>query len=270
MGWPIGVAGTSMALLLAALGCGGTTGPDPLPVGGIHVLFVGNSLTYVNDLPATVAAIANSAGDTIRVRTAAGPGLALIDHINGATDAVAAIRAGGWKYVVLQQGPTPAGICRDSLVLWTEMFAERIREAGATPALLMTWTSATDQSWFDQVRDSFEAAADAVDGLFLPAGEAWRSAWRVDPSMPLYGPDGFHPSPFGTFLAALVVYERITGRDPRDLPPRAFANGVEITVPEATIRLLQAAAHDANTRFPANPTATTKVPAGRASAATHC
>ena len=36
----------------------------PLPPGGIHVLFVGNSLTYVNDLPATVAAIATSAGDT--------------------------------------------------------------------------------------------------------------------------------------------------------------------------------------------------------------
>ena len=30
----------------------------PLPPGGHHVLFIGNSLTYVNDLPATVAAIA--------------------------------------------------------------------------------------------------------------------------------------------------------------------------------------------------------------------
>ncbi|HTE43755.1 MAG TPA: hypothetical protein VK636_00815, partial [Gemmatimonadaceae bacterium] len=91
----------------------------PLPPGGHHVLFVGNSLTYVNDLPATLAAIAESAGDTIRVATEAGPNLALIDHLTGSTAALAHIRQGGWELVILQQGPTPAGICRDSLVLWT-------------------------------------------------------------------------------------------------------------------------------------------------------
>src|SRR4029079_17394168 len=85
----------------------------PLPPGGHHVLFVGNSLTYTNDLPATVAAIAQSAGDTIRYRTEAGPNLALIDHLNGATAAAATIKAEAWDLVILQQGPTPAGICRD-------------------------------------------------------------------------------------------------------------------------------------------------------------
>ena len=67
----------------------------------------------------------------------------------------------------------------------------------------------------------------------------------------LYGPDGFHPSSIGTFLAALEIYERISGRDVRTLPPRAFSNGQPLTLPEATIRLLQAAAHDANVAFPA-------------------
>ena len=60
------------------------TAPVSLPAGGHHVLFVGNSLTYTHDLPATVAAIAASAGDTIRYRTVAAPNLALIDHLNGA------------------------------------------------------------------------------------------------------------------------------------------------------------------------------------------
>ena len=41
--------------------------------------------------------------------------------------------------------------------------------------------------------------------LVLPVGEAWRSAWRIDPNIALYGPDGFHPSLMGTYLAALVV-----------------------------------------------------------------
>jgi hypothetical protein len=34
------------------------------------------------------------------------PNLALIDHVNGATDAAAQIDRARWTFVVLQQGPT--------------------------------------------------------------------------------------------------------------------------------------------------------------------
>jgi len=216
------------------------------------MLFIGNSLTYVNDLPATVAAIAQSVGDTIRFATEAGPNLALIDHLQGGSAAVAQIKLGGWEYVVLQQGPTPAGICRDSLVLWTQMFAPYIRAAGAKPALLMTWPIVGVGPPFDDVRVSFQQASQAVNGVFMPAGEAWRAALRMDSTLPLYGGDGFHPSPMGTFLAALEIYERITGRDPRTLPPLAFSNGQPLALSEETIRRLQSAAHEANTSFPAS------------------
>lgn len=255
---PSGRLGRAIPLLpiavIATAGCLGTASAvtEPLPAGGHHVLFIGNSLTSTHDLPATVAAIAESAGDTIRVRTVAGPNLALIDHLNGATNAESAIRQGGWEYVVLQQGPTPAGICRDSLVLWTKMFDPLIRGAGATPALFMTWPSASQQGLFDAVRISFEEAARTVDGVFLPAGEAWRLARAADPSLALWGGDGFHPSPIGTFLAALEIYERVSGRDVRTIPAQAFAGGDPFTLPVATIRLLQEAAHAANQAFPAH------------------
>ena len=241
----------AIATVAAAIACSAsTTSVKPLPAGGHHVLFVGNSLTYVNDLPWTVAAIAASAGDTIRYRTAAGPNLALIDHLNGATNAVAEIKAGGWEYVVLSQGPTPRGICRDSLTLWTKLFDPHIRAVGARAALFMTWPSFGDRAIFDDVRISFQQAAQAVGGMFMPAGEAWRAAWAVNPELALYGGDGFHPSELGTFLAALEIYERITGRDARTIPARAFAAGRELSVPVETIRLLQRAAHEANTKFP--------------------
>src|SRR5262249_45009541 len=133
---------------------GGTRSLEPLQAGGHHVLFVGNSLTYVNDLPATVAAIAASAGDTIRVATAAGPNLALIDHLNGATNALDRIAQGGWEFVVLQQGPTPPGICRDSLILWTTMFNTPIRAAGAHTAVFMAWPYQGPLSWFGDIEAS--------------------------------------------------------------------------------------------------------------------
>jgi hypothetical protein len=239
-------------LLVSSGSClGGSQSLSPLAAGGHHVLFIGNSLTYVNDLPATVEAIAESAGDTIRVATEAGANLALIDHLNGATAAVAHIAAGGWEYVVLQQGPTPAGICRDSLVLWTKMFDPLIKAAGAKTAVFMAWPYAGPLSWFDEIRVSFQQASAAVNGVFMPAGEAWRSALVADSTIGLYAGDGFHPTPVGTFLAALEIYERITGRDARTIPPRAFSNGRQFALPEATVRVLQAAAHDANVRYPA-------------------
>jgi hypothetical protein len=256
---------------LTMLSCrmNGTAPIAPLPPGGHHVLFVGNSLTYVNDLPSTVAAIAAAAGDTIRVAVAAGANLALIDHLNGATNAVAAIRGGRWEYVVLSQGPTPRGICRDSLVLWTKMFEPHIKAVGARAALFMTWPSEPDAAIFDDVRVSFQQAAAAVGGVFFPAGEAWRAAWAMDRTLPLYSSDRFHPSPMGTFLAALEIYERITGRDARTIPAQAFSNGQPLSLPAETIRLLQRAAHEANSKFPAAAMVTPEPTVARA-VATRC
>src|SRR5690349_5572514 len=148
-----------IATLATASGsCMSAKSLEPLPAGGHHVLFVGNSLTYTNDLPATLAAIAASAGDTIRVAAEAGPNLALIDHLTGSSSARERIAQGGWEYVVLQQGPTPAGICRDSLVLWTKLFNSQIRAVGAKPAVLMVWPIIGVGPPFDDVRISFQMA----------------------------------------------------------------------------------------------------------------
>ncbi|MEO8453324.1 MAG: hypothetical protein ABI647_26285, partial [Gemmatimonadota bacterium] len=189
-----------------AAGCAnGQTAIGPLPAGGIHVLFIGNSLTYVNDLPGTLASLAASAGDTIRVRMVAGPNLALIDHVTGSTNAVSVIRAERWSYVVLQQGPSAQQLSRDTLILAARLLDPDIRAAGARSASYMVWPAHADLADFDDVRMSYLLAAQAVGGLFLPAGEAWRAAWAVDPTLPLYGADGFHPSELGTYLAALVM-----------------------------------------------------------------
>ena len=79
--------------LLAALGLAGLAACSQATAGedrsNVAVLFIGNSLTSVNDLPAVVAKVAEAARDSVRVGMAAGPNLAVIDHTNGSTDAVA-------------------------------------------------------------------------------------------------------------------------------------------------------------------------------------
>lgn len=244
------IARPVVALLIVSLACLGTGTVEPLSAGGIHVLFVGNSLTYVNDLPTTVASLGALSGDTIRVATAAGPDLALIDHWNGASNARDQIAQGGWHFVVLQQGPSSVPVNRDTLVLATKLFAPLIRAAGAKPALFMVWPSADRFAYFDDVRASYQAAALSVGGVFMPAGVGWMNSWVSDSTFVLYGSDGYHPSPLGTYVAALVIYERVTGRDARSLPATLIVGSTRLSMPTAQVRLLQAAAHAANVQYP--------------------
>jgi hypothetical protein len=64
------------------------------------------------------------------------------------------------------------------------------------------------------VSQSYAAAASRVGGALMPAGDAWLAAWREDANLPLYGADGFHPSPMGSYLAAMVIYRQLFGPVP--------------------------------------------------------
>ena len=234
--------------LLTAVGLGACAGAQgtlaPLPKGGHHVLFNGNSLTYTNDLPGVLATMAASTRDTIYAASVTYANFALVDHLSSGS-ARAAIGADRWEYVILQQGPTSTtGVDRDTLILAARAFEPLIRAAGGTPALYMAWPDITRRSFWDNCRDSYRMAAQAVGGAFFPAGEAWREAWARDSTLPLYGGDGFHPSFTGTYLAALTMYERITGKDARNVPVPATIGGNPVT--STRVRLLQDAAHAAN------------------------
>ncbi len=226
-------------------------------VGGPHtltghpVLFIGNSLTYSNNLPGIVAALAQQAGDTIDAWYVAYPDYALVDHFQSEST-IRTIKSYKWEYVVMQQGPSSVAVNRDTLVLGAQLLAQSVREIGATPAMYMVWPDISRGAFFDAVRVSYQTAAQAVNGVFMPAGSAWQIAWARDPTLPLYSGDGFHPSVLGSYLAALVIFERVTGKDARQLPAVAvMAGGAPINIPAATVRLLQEAAHEANTLYPA-------------------
>lgn len=238
--------GSGLVLVAALLvACGGGETPSDPGTGHVYrVLFIGNSLTYSNDLPGTVARLGGMADVIINVESVALPNFAVIDHASGMSNAVETIRSGKWDYVVLQQGPTTTEIGRDTLVLAVRQLDPIIRGAGGRPALLMVWPPSGNLDAFDAVHQSYQQSANAVGGLFLPAGDAWRTALGSNPDLPLYGIDGYHPGELGTYLTALVVYEGITDRDARSLPRQAVVAAHPLVLPDATIRLLQRVAHE--------------------------
>jgi hypothetical protein len=205
-----------------------------------RMLFIGNSLTYENDLPAMVAGLSRAAGDDPPLETemVALPAYSLEDHLAEGT-AVRAIARGNWDVVALSQGPSTLPESRENLIQYTKIFAEKIRAVSARPALYGVWPEQERLYALPWGIASYSAAAEEVDGLLFPAGLAWQTAWKIDPAFPLYGPDRFHPSKLGTYLAALVVYAEVRDKSPVGLPSTFETRSGTVTIPPAQALLAQ-------------------------------
>lgn len=223
-----------LASAVASAGCGIVGAGEE----GLRVLFIGNSLTYTNDLPAVVAALAEAGGQPISYEMVAYPDVALMDHWQGGA-ARGKLRVGGWDVVVMQQGPSSLPENQENLRQWATTWAGAAREQGASPALYMVWPAEARAGDFPGVVTSYTNAAEAAGALLFPAGTAWRRTRERAPDVPLYGPDGFHPTETGTYLAALVVYGGLTGASLLGLPARLDLHYGVLILPEEHARLLQ-------------------------------
>lgn len=229
----------------ALIACSLGTAPEA-PDGAVKVLFIGNSLTYTNDLPLTVAQLATSAGlPECYCVAIAYPNFSLEDHYDF-RDAVDALQGEDWDIVVMQQGPSALTDSRVNLRLWAGYFGNIIDSVGATAVMYGVWPQRDRSFDFPNVAESYRLAAQDIGALFAPAGEAWRLAWAQDSTLPLYSADDFHPSTMGTYLAALVVFQRIYDRSPLGVQTTAVVDGRAQTWPVAQVRLLQGAAAAAN------------------------
>ncbi len=218
--------------------------PSPLPPGADRALFVGNSLTEGNELPLIVEALSSAGGHPIFVESITYGGVALEDHWGLRTQD--RIAAGGWRWVVLQQGPSSLLSSRVNLREWTRRFDTVIRQAGGVTALYMVWPESARRSAFPDVSASYRLAAQDVDGILLPAGDAWLAAWRLEASLSLYGPDGFHPTVAGSYLAALTIYGGLTDNSTVGLPARLrLRSGTSVDIGPTIAPRLQAAADTA-------------------------
>ena len=240
--------------LIGCLGADSASGPRLSSRDGRPILFVGNSLTYFNDLPLIVEALADSVPGltpTQRLSTAmaAFPDYALYDHWSDGT-AVKAIDGAKWNVVILQQGSSALDESRVLLRDWTKKFDEKIRAAGARTAMYAVWPQANRQFDFDRVNESYTLAATDVGGMLFPVGEAWRAAWRRDANMALYSADGLHPTVAGSYVGGLVITAMLLDKSPVGMPARlTLRNGATVTIPAAQATILQQAAAEAIEKF---------------------
>jgi hypothetical protein len=202
-----------------------------------HILFIGNSFTQRNDLPLMLTTLAATARPARKVETrrVIANGMPLKAHwARGA--ALEQIRRPPLDYVVLQEQSTLPLKNRVRMHESVRTFDEAIKAAGATTVLYMTWARRHEFGRQDELADAYLTIGRELRATVVPAGLAWQSALREDPSLVLHDKDGSHPNPLGTYLAACVFYATLFGRTPEglshDLPVVAKED-------EGRIRLLQ-------------------------------
>lgn len=227
-------------VLAALLALAAPLGADDAPARPARrVLFLGNSLTYCNDLPALVQAMAAAAGHRLECVDRTAPNYALEDHWQSGARSI--LKRGKFDVVVMQQGPSTLPDSRAHLCAWAKKWADFARAAGAEPVLYMVWPYATQRGGFLRASDSYREAARTSAARVFPAGEAWAFAIDADPQVRLYESDALHPTEAGSYLAALVIAKGLTGLDPARVPAQLkLPGGGSVTVGEEHARLFRA------------------------------
>jgi hypothetical protein len=213
--------------LAASDGAPDRAAPDAEPA-SVRVLFIGNSYTFVNDLPGMVNKLSKAAGagPTIVASALTGGGATLEDHWE-TTGAVSEIKKATWDVVVLQGQSVEPLYDPTSFGKHAQLLAGAVKQAGASLVLFETWARQAGHADYGyawsggdpkamqaKLAAAYGSVAKALGGEVAPVGDAWEASLASHPKLPLFQADGSHPSWHGTYLAACVFYAVLAGRTP--------------------------------------------------------
>ena len=206
--------------------------PVAAPSKTVRVLFVGNSLTFYNDLPAMLVNIASSdPANHIRleVKAITYPGAGL-DYMRTDSGALAWAQTHHVDFVVLQERSgwyeTPGGY--DFASKNASDWIDALRPLNEAPLLFEDWADGAQSTVYsdrafaafgktvEQDTSDAEVSTESLGRqLGLPVvavGTAFDRARHIEGAPDVIGPDHHHPSVAGAYLAALMFYKRFTGR----------------------------------------------------------
>ena len=184
-----------------------TTDPTSEEDNSMRILFIGNSHTYVNDMPAILQEIAASDGWQVEVTMLAHSRFYLLEHVQQ-PDTEFNIRYGHYDYVVLQEHAHPFGPVED-YEQGASILAGWAGEAGSKVVLYETWSQKSDPAGQAEITQANTDLAEKLGAILAPVGDRWQQKIAEDPGIELYASDGAHASVEGSTLAAQVIWESI-------------------------------------------------------------
>lgn len=173
----------------------------------MKVLFIGNSHTYFNDMPALFKAFCAQRGIDAHVTMLTKGGMGLDYHLKQ-EQTLFNIRYGGYDYVVLQHTAHPMGDL-DVMRNAAREMVRIVREAGSTPVFYQTWAKKDDEAFQSTMSGVYNALGEELGVPVAPVGDEWQKYRIEHPETEMYWKDGEHASPDGSRLAARVIFETI-------------------------------------------------------------
>lgn len=195
-----------------------------------QVLFVGNSYTYYNDLWDLFADVAASGGYTVEVDHVTQGGYYLDQYTNPADpfgkELQDKLAANTYDYVFLQEQSTNPIVNYERFEAGAAALHGMITEHGAEVVLYQTWARETgspalsanrwtNKGMTEDLENAYRTLGETLQVAVSPVGTAFYDVHTNHKDIDLYDADTTHPSPTGSYLAALCHYATVTGDDPR-------------------------------------------------------
>ena len=221
-----------------------------------RALFLGNSYTNYNNLPQLTSSIAESAGDTLITSANTPGGFTFEGHLTNATS-LSLIQQGNWDFVVLQQQSQMPAFPLEQVEFETFPFATQLNESILThnpcaeTVFYMTWGRengdqqncanwppvCTYEGMDDLLRERYTMMAEMNEGIVSPVGAVWRYLRENHPDIDLFSSDGSHPSPAGSYVAAVCFYTSLFRKSPLNAL-------FDYTIDNAQETIIRQAVHD--------------------------
>jgi len=188
----------------------------------MNILFIGNSITYYNDMPTIFRNMANASGKNINVEKWVQGGV-ILGYFALNANAEQIINQKKWDYVILQDGDYHIIYPEDHPRLAGYVYTLRnlILKNNPNTKILFHLLHALkdgithDNVYYDyttftqKIIEGTKAFARYANLTLAPVGIAWNYIVVNKPSINLYDSDGMHPSYAGSYLIASVYYSAI-------------------------------------------------------------
>ena len=178
----------------------------------MKVLFIGNSHTFFNDMPALFASMCEElTKEKPEVTMLSYGGRSLKWHYDEFFSVRFALEYGRYDYCVIQQQahPFPG---EEETAPYMEKLCAMCRAAGTEPVIYMTWAEKAKPGNEAPMSALYRKLAEKENALLAPVGEIFGRLNREHPEIDLYFRDGEHASPYGDYLIAACFAGLLTGK----------------------------------------------------------
>jgi hypothetical protein len=185
----------------------------------LKILFVGNSYTYVGNLPQITSILSQNTKIKLLTRKSTFPAAKLSQHWRGekGSKTKEMIKSGNFDIVVLQEQSMGCIEEPDSVLKYLKLFCDLIISNGAKPCIYATWTKENAPQNQEIINKVLLKSATENNAVLVNVGNAWSLAKQLKPEIKLYAIDGSHPNESGTLLTAYVFIATILNEVPEKI-----------------------------------------------------